>query len=100
MRLALGALRRLWPKSLGAFVPLKTTIDADMAAELPGHDAGFAAVLAIHTNSARYLRAVAAKGSQRHNLNGEPIEPVSKACREQAAVALAMREKRKTSNPS
>ncbi|HEY8126213.1 MAG TPA: ProQ/FINO family protein [Methylocystis sp.] len=99
-RLALGVVRRLWPKSLGAFVPLKGTIHADMAAELPGHDAGLAAVLAIHTNSTRYLRSVAAEGSQRHDLNGEPVAPVSPACREQAAVELAVREKRRTNNVS
>lgn len=100
VRLALGTLCRLWPKSLGAFVPLSTTIHADMAAQLPGHDAGLAAVLVIHTNSTRYLRGVAAEGSQHHDLNGEPVAPVSHACREQAAAELAMREKMKTRNAS
>lgn len=99
-RLALGVLYFLWPKSLGAHVPLTETVRADLAAALPGNEAGIDAALAIHTQSTRYLRAVAAEGSHRHDLSGEPIGPVSKASREQAAVELAMREKKRTNNAS
>ncbi len=99
-RLALGVLYLLWPKSLGAHVPLTETVRADLAAALPGNEAGIDAALSIHTQSTRYLRAVAAEGAEAHDLNGEPVAPVSNACREQAAAELAMREKKRTSNAS
>lgn len=48
---------------------------------------------ALHrwTNAKRYLRALAAEGSMRHDINGKPVEPVTEAHRAVAAMQLRRR---------
>ena len=69
----------LYPKMFGAqFLPLKLGVFQDLLAlhpELFKRDE-LKVALGLHARSTRYLESVAA-GLQRHNLNGEPVEPVA-----------------------
>jgi ProP effector len=52
-----------------------------------------------HTKSIDYLREVAAEGAIRHNLAGEPVEPVSQDHRAWAVGLLAKKEARADERP-
>ena len=69
----------LYPKMFGAqFLPLKLGVYQDLLAlhpELFKRDE-LKVALGLHARSTRYLESVAA-GLQRHDLNGEPVEPVA-----------------------
>ena len=75
----LQQLFELYPKMFGAhFLPLKLGVFQDLLAlhpELFKRDE-LKVALGLHARSTRYLESVAA-GLQRHNLNGEPVEPVA-----------------------
>jgi len=75
----LEKLFELYPKMFGAqFLPLKLGAFQDLLAENP--DAfkrdELKIALGLHARSTRYLECVAA-GLPRHNLQGEPVEPVA-----------------------
>jgi ProP effector len=76
----LEKLFELYPKMFGAqFLPLKLGAFQDLLAENP--EAAFKrdelkVALGLHARSTRYLECVAA-GHPRHNLQGEPVEPVA-----------------------
>ena len=76
---ALEQLAQLYPQLFGAvFLPLKRGIFQDLLAahpELFERDA-LKVALGIHTRSTRYLQSVAA-GHQRHDLQGQPVEPMA-----------------------
>ena len=69
----------LYPKMFGAqFLPLKLGVYQELLAlhpELFKRDE-LKVALGLHARSMRYLESVAA-GHQRHDLNGEPVEPVA-----------------------
>ena len=69
----------LYPKMFGAqFLPLKLGVYQDLLAlhpELFKRD-DLKVALGLHARSTRYLESVAA-GHARHNLQGEPVEPVA-----------------------
>lgn len=75
-------LQRLWelhPRLFGArFRPLKLGIFEDLMARHPGafQKEDLKQALGQHVRSTRYLEAVAG-GDQRHDLDGQPIEPVA-----------------------
>ena len=76
---ALEKLFELYPKMFGArFLPLKLGVYQELLAlhpdEFKKEDLKIA--LGLHARSTRYLEAVAA-GEQRHDLNGQPVEPVA-----------------------
>ncbi|MDR6534939.1 ProQ/FINO family protein [Variovorax soli] len=75
----LERLFELYPRLFGArFLPLKLGVFEDLLTLHPDdfkrEDLKIA--LGLHARSTRYLEAVAA-GKQRHDLNGEPVEPVA-----------------------
>ena len=75
----LQTLWELYPVLFGArFLPLKLGVFEEMRAahpdKLPSEDLKVA--LGLHTRSNRYLEAVAS-GLPRHDLAGEPVEPVA-----------------------
>ena len=69
----------LYPKMFGArFLPLKLGVFQDLLAlhpELFKRDE-LKVALGLHARSTRYLESVAS-GLQRHDLNGDPVEPVA-----------------------
>ena len=69
----------LYPKMFGArFLPLKLGVFQDLLAlhpEVFKRDE-LKVALGLHARSTRYLESVAC-GLQRHDLNGEPVEPVA-----------------------
>ena len=75
----LQQLFELYPKMFGAhFLPLKLGVFQDLLAL---HPEAFKrdelkVALGLHARSTRYLESVAS-GLQRHDLNGEPVEPVA-----------------------
>ena len=72
-------LAQLYPALFGATVqPLKRGIFQDLlAAHGEALDkAGLKVAMAIHTRSTRYLQAVAS-GAQRHDLQGNAVEPMA-----------------------
>ncbi|MDB5742836.1 MAG: hypothetical protein JWR68_1151 [Polaromonas sp.] len=75
----LQQLFELYPKMFGAqFLPLKLGVFQELLAlhpELFKRDE-LKVALGLHARSTRYLESVAA-GLQRHDLNGEPVEPVA-----------------------
>ena len=75
----LQQLFELYPKMFGAhFLPLKLGVFQDLLAlhpELFKRD-DLKVALGLHARSTRYLESVAS-GLQRHDLNGEPVEPVA-----------------------
>jgi sRNA-binding protein len=75
----LEKLFELYPQLFGAeFLPLKLGIFQELLARHPDDFQKDTLKLALgqHTRSTRYLQCVAA-GLQRHDLNGQPVEPVA-----------------------
>lgn len=75
----LEKLFELYPQLFGAqFLPLKLGIFQELLASHPDDFRKDTLKLALgqHTRSSRYLQSVAA-GLQRHDLNGQPVEPVA-----------------------
>jgi ProP effector len=75
----LQQLFELYPKMFGAqFLPLKLGVFQDLLALHPDlfKRDELKVALGLHARSTRYLESVAA-GLQRHDLNGEPVEPVA-----------------------
>ncbi len=75
----LQQLFELYPKMFGAhFLPLKLGVFQDLLALHPDlfKRDELKVALGLHARSTRYLESVAA-GLQRHNLQGEPVEPVA-----------------------
>ena len=75
----LQQLFELYPKMFGAhFLPLKLGVFQDLLALHPEvfKREELKVALGLHARSTRYLESVAS-GLQRHDLNGEPVEPVS-----------------------
>ena len=75
----LERLFELYPKMFGAqFLPLKLGVFQDLLARHPEDFKKDELKLAMgqHARSTRYLESVAA-GHQRHDLDGQPVEPVS-----------------------
>ncbi|MBG6074744.1 ProQ/FINO family protein [Polaromonas sp. CG_9.11] len=69
----------LYPKMFGAqFLPLKLGVFQDLLALHPDlfKRDELKVALGLHARSTRYLESVAS-GLQRHDLNGEPVEPVA-----------------------
>jgi len=76
---ALEKLAELYPHLFGAtFLPLKRGIFQDLLAAHPDafEREALKAALGIHTRSTRYLQCVAA-GLQRHDLQGQAVEPMA-----------------------
>lgn len=76
---ALEQLAELYPQLFGAvFLPLKRGIFQDLLAAHPElfEREPLKVALGIHTRSTRYLQSVAA-GHQRHDLQGQPVEPMA-----------------------
>ena len=75
----LDLLAGLYPALFGeTLLPLKRGIFQDLLAAQPEvlDKEGLKAALALHTRSSRYLTAVAS-GQQRHDLSGNPVEPLA-----------------------
>ena len=75
----LQQLFELYPKMFGAqFLPLKLGVFQDLLALHPDifKRDELKVALGLHARSMRYLESVAS-GQQRHDLNGEPVEPVA-----------------------
>ena len=75
----LQQLFELYPNLFGAqFLPLKLGVFQDLLALHPElfKREDLKVALGLHARSTRYLESVAS-GLQRHDLNGEPVEPVS-----------------------
>lgn len=75
----LHKLFELYPRLFGArFLPLKIGVFEDLVAahpqELPAAELKVA--IGLHTRSTRYIEAVAS-GLPRHDLQGQPVEPVA-----------------------
>ena len=83
----------LYPRLFGArFVPLKRGVYQDLLAAHPNtfdRDA-LKTALSVHTRSTRYLQCVAS-GAARHDLQGQPVEPVAPEHVFQAIVELFQR---------
>lgn len=68
-----------YPKLFGAdFLPLKRGVYQELLTAHPDvfERHSLKAALGVHTRSTRYLQSVAA-GHQRHDLQGQPVEPVA-----------------------
>lgn len=89
----LEQLFSLYPHLFGQrFVPLKRGIYQDLLAAQPetfDRDA-LKTALSVHTRSTRYLQCVAS-GAPRHDLQGQPVEPVAPEHVFQAIVELFQR---------
>ena len=75
----LEQLATLYPQLFGAqFLPLKRGIFQDLMQAHPESldQASLKSALALHTRSTRYLVTVA-EGRQRHDLSGQPVEPMA-----------------------
>lgn len=75
----LEKLFELYPKLFGQrFLPLKLGVFQELLAAHPGvfQRDTLKAALGVHTRSTRYLQAVAS-GAPRHDLQGQPVEPVA-----------------------
>ena len=75
----LERLFELYPALFGAqFLPLKLGVYKDLLALHPDDfkPEDLKVAMGLHARSMRYLEAVAA-GNQRHDLNGNPVEPVA-----------------------
>ncbi|RZL87218.1 MAG: prop effector [Variovorax sp.] len=75
----LERLFELYPKMFGArFLPLKLGVYQELLALHPDDfkKEDLKIALGLHARSTRYLEAVAA-GEKRHDLHGEPVEPVA-----------------------
>ncbi|MDM0074921.1 ProQ/FINO family protein [Variovorax sp. J2P1-59] len=96
---ALEKLFELYPKMFGArFLPLKLGVYQELLAlhpeEFKKEDLKIA--LGLHARSTRYLEAVAA-GEQRHDLNGQPVEPVAPEHVHHAILEVFKRRQARTS---
>ena len=75
----LERLFELYPKLFGAqFLPLKLGVFKDLLAKHPDDFKSdeLKVAMGLHARSMRYLECVAA-GNQRHDLDGNPVEPVA-----------------------
>jgi sRNA-binding protein len=75
----LHTLFELYPALFGArFLPLKLGVFQDLVAAHPDRlpAAELKVALGLHTRSTRYIEAVAS-GLPRHDLSGQPVEPVA-----------------------
>ena len=76
---ALQKLFELYPQMFGAqFLPLKLGVFKDLLAKHPDDFKSdeLKVAMGLHARSMRYLECVAA-GNQRHDLDGNPVEPVA-----------------------
>jgi len=93
-------LQRLWelhPRLFGArFRPLKLGVFEDLMARHPGAFAkdDLKQALGQHVRSSRYLEAVA-EGDARHDLDGNPVEPVAPEHVQHAIVEIFRRRQGK-----
>ncbi len=93
-------LQRLWelhPRLFGArFRPLKLGVFEDLMARHPGAFAkeDLKQALGQHVRSSRYLEAVA-EGDARHDLDGNPVEPVAPEHVQHAILAIFRRRQGK-----
>lgn len=93
----LEQLFALYPSLFGErFLPLKLGVFQDLLAANPQvfERATLKLALGVHTRSTRYLQAVA-NGLPRHDLQGQPTEPVAPEHVVQAVVELYARRKAK-----
>lgn len=88
----LTALRLLFPRSVGASLPLKIGVREDISSAIPCLDVeDIASALAILTDSSPYLRNSARSLSKRVALDGTPVAEVEESHRLRAALLLADR---------
>ena len=91
---ALHTLFELYPKLFGArFLPLKVGVYDELMAAHPDRFSAedLKGALQQHTRSNRYLEAVAS-GLERHDLQGQPVEPVAPEHVHHAIVELYRRK--------
>jgi ProP effector len=79
----------------GAPKPLVTNIHHQMRAELPAPAKTVRLAMALWTGRVGYLHPLSASGAQRHDLDGNPVEPVTDAHREHARQVLEQRAARR-----
>lgn len=90
-------LGELYPRLFGArFLPLKIGIYQDLVAAQPDAlpAADLKVALGLHTRSTRYIEAVAS-GLARHDLQGQPVEPVAPEHVQHAILELYKRRRGK-----
>lgn len=95
----LEKLAELYPQLFGAvFLPLKRGIFQDLLAAHPDlfEREPLKLALGIHTRSTRYLQCVAA-GQQRHDLQGQPVEPMAPEHIHQALIEVYRRRQGRSS---
>ena len=96
----LEKLFELYPRLFGArFLPLKLGVFEDLVAAHPDAlpAAELKVALGLHTRSTRYIEAVAS-GLPRHDLQGNPVEPVAPEHVHHAILELYKRRKGKAPN--
>jgi hypothetical protein len=96
---ALQKLFELYPKMFGArFLPLKLGVFQDLLAQHPEEfkREDLKIALGLHARSMRYLESVAT-GLPRHNLQGEPVEPVAPEHVHHAIIEVFRRRQARTS---
>ena len=92
----LTVLRSCWPSSIGCCSPLMLGAREKIISQMPDLDRRILAMaLLTHCRSFKYVRAVAADGSMRHDLEGKPVELVSEYHRYVARRWILKRAKRK-----
>jgi len=88
----LTALKLLFPRSIGASLPLKIGVREDIAIAIPALQIeDIAGALEILTDSSPYLRNSARSLSVRVALDGTPVAEVEESHRLRAALLLADR---------
>ncbi len=95
VRPVLETLFELYPKLFGAdFLPLKLGIFQELLAKHPEHleRTSLKAALGVHTRSTPYLKSIAER-KPRHDLQGDPVEPVAPEHVYQALIELARRRR-------
>jgi ProP effector len=96
---ALQKLFELYPKMFGArFLPLKLGVFQELLAQHPDEfkREDLKIALGLHARSMRYLESVAT-GLPRHNLQGEPVEPVAPEHVHHAIMEVFRRRQARTS---
>jgi ProP effector len=96
---ALQKLFELYPKMFGArFLPLKLGVFQDLLAQHPEEfkREDLKIALGLHARSTRYLESVAT-GLPRHDLQGQPIEPVAPEHVHHAIMEVFRRRQARTS---
>lgn len=96
---ALQKLFELYPKMFGArFLPLKLGVFQDLLAQHPDEfkREDLKIALGLHARSMRYLESVAT-GLPRHDLQGEPVEPVAPEHVHHAIMEVFRRRQARTS---